>query len=268
MAIKGTLATFDIGLLKQVTVDERRSVRNFLREKNPDLSTPSLEALQKTFSDCMISEEEMIVIENGLTILPEVLERVKWFIEDIQKDPKNYESINVHRLKSTIEEIPKHLQKNVDELRKLMSFQHAVPVGVKQLIDAARNAKSPEELSQIPPQGFKLMCTAANDDKGVLCPDERINESHQSHMKDISERFKTGYVYHWSIEDELQKVPFAEIFSRLDTGQQDQFNTLSSLLDELNKAIDTTYNLNWKQIGMIRRIYSVLHECLNKYFEN
>ena len=117
MAMKGTLATFDINLLKQVTVDERRSVRNFLREKNPDMSNPSLEDIQELFADCMIPDEDMVVVDNGVMILPEILERINWFIEDIQKQPKNYESINVQRLKSTVEGIPEPLNRNMAEIK-------------------------------------------------------------------------------------------------------------------------------------------------------
>jgi hypothetical protein len=152
------------------------------------------------------------------------------------------------------------------EIKKLEGFQHAVPVAVKDIIDSAKNA-TPEQLKEIPPQSFKLMSAIANDEHGVLRPDMRINESHQSHIKDMSERFRTGYIYHWSVEDELDKVPFSEIFSRLTQEQQDQFNNLADLLDELNRSIETAYQLNWRQISLIRRVYSVLHEELVKYFE-
>jgi hypothetical protein len=215
----------------------------------------------------MIAEEELLITETGQGILPDVTDGICWFINDVTSNPKNYESINVHRLKATVEELPGPLKLNIGELKKVESLQHAVPVAVKDLINAARNANSPEELQKIPKDSFKLMCAIANDENGELKPDQRINESHRSHIKDISERFKTGYIYHWSIEDELKKIPFQDIFSRLEKEQQDRFHKLAKDLDKLNESVDVAYQLNWRQISLIRRIYSVLHECLAKYFD-
>jgi len=267
MAIKGTLATFSVVKLKDSTVDERRTVRNFLKQKTNDISCPSLELLQEIFKDCMTTDEELLLSEKAEDVLGPTLEGINWLMDDVKANPANYEAINIHRLKSTIEEIPPALEKNLAEMKHVISVQYAVPVAVKWLIDSAKTAVSGEELKKIFNEGFQLLCTLANDVQGELNPDLRINEAHQTHVDDMSQRFKKGYVYHWSIQDELKKVPFEEVFERLNQEQKDQFGKLSALLEALTTSVEMNYDFNWKQVALIRRVYSVMHECLGRYAE-
>ena len=267
MAIKGTLATFHVAKLGDTTVDDRRAVRNFLRENAGDMTMPPVEVLQKVFSDCMIDPSELLRAQRGLDLLDDLNGGVEWIMQDMARDKENYEAINVTRLKSTIDEMPESLLHNVAELKKLDEFQHVVPLAIRQILEAAKNAGSAEELKQVSLQGFQLMAKIANDPQVNLYPDLRVNEAHRDHIKDRSEKFADGYIYHRSIQDELNKVPFIEIYKRLNAEQKEQFKTMLYLLSEMHASIDTVYNMNWKQISLIRKTYSVLHECMSGYFE-
>ncbi|MFQ5474625.1 MAG: hypothetical protein ACE5DM_02195 [Candidatus Nanoarchaeia archaeon] len=261
MVMKGTLATFTLGKVKDITLDERRNVRTFLKKKG-DVSEPSLEVVQEALADCMITDEELAKARSAVQLISQLMPKIDLLFNDVQSDPRKYEAINVTRLKSTIEELPRALGNNLPVIDHVFSIQLGVPVAVKEMIDDAG-----EDIRGIPKRAFELFCIIANDEKGELRPDEKINESHHTHIKDRSRQFREGYIYHWSIQDELNKVPFAEKFSRLDAGQQNRFQEIAELMDQLSESIDTVYELNWRQIKMMRRVYSILHESLLKYFE-
>jgi len=253
MVQKGTLEAFNVAKLVDLTIDERRNVRKLLKkERNPDLK--EIQALLKEF---MISDKEIVSAKNIPSILETINPLISWFIEDLNNS-KVYEPLNVHRMTSVIKEVPEAFKNNIKELEYLVSFQHAIAVAIKDVLQTATISILDAEK-----KASKLIPMITN---GELKPYAMINEVQQDHVGDLAKRFANGYIYHWSIQDELKKVPFEIIFENLSDQQKRKFKQMCMFLNELKDSINSIYLTNWKQIGLIKRTYSILHECMKSYY--
>ena len=160
-----------------------------------------------------------MMLEWGLCLIETFKQKFSWIVQDHVDNPGTYEAINLKRLLTIVDEIPAPLQRNYNDFKALSRVQETLNDEVAMLVREIREARTQTELKEIGSKGYGLMSSIANHDQNIQ-PELKINEAHKAHIADMASRFKEGYVYRRSIEQELKRVPFERLYARLSPAQQ------------------------------------------------
>lgn len=262
MVMKGSLAAFKFSLLKDLTVDERRNVREGMKRFLLDGGRIHDFIVQSVY-DFLIKDGDIVELEEGKKVLAEFPDKLSWFVKDMDRSDL-YEPINIQRLNKTIAGIPNAYSSNLDELRRLKGSQESIIAQVFMLVDDVAEASTHEKLRTIGMKGYSILCKIAGNDQGEMYPEDKINESHKTHIEDMSSRFSNGYIFKWTLENELNKNTVRVILDKLSSEQTMHFDETCSDLDRIRDAVLLMYDLNHRQILFIKRVYSLLQEIIEK----
>lgn len=262
MVMKGSLAAFKFSLLKDITVDERRNVREGMKRFLLDGGRIQDFIVQSLY-DFLVKDSDLSDLEEGKKVLSEFPDKLSWFVKDMGHSDL-YEAINLQRLNKTLAGMPKPYASNLDEIRKLKDSQESVIAQVFMLVDDVAEATNQERLRTIGRQGYAILCKIAGNPDGELHPEDRINEAHKTHIEDMASRFSNGYIFKWTLENELNKNTVRVVLDKLNSEQTMHFDEACADLERIKDAVLLMYDMNHRQILLIKRIYSLLQEIIEK----
>ncbi len=259
MALKGTLAAFTFSTLELATVDERRLLRKELTEKGITFEKLDVSMVGELIFPYFLNDVELMLCDHLEDLLGQFLTLANGLLPLARQNPSVYELVNLQRLILTIAEIKQALQTNKEAFLTLLSKQENLPIRMQVLFQEIREANTKTTKMKVGKDVFQLLCEVAGAKEGIN-PGTKINEAHVNHSKELAQRFAEGYVYHWSLEEEIKHVPFDQIFKKVPDAEKEYFFQLAKLLDELAKTTAAMYSLNWKHIALLRRVYSIFFE--------
>ena len=137
---------------------------------------------------------------------------------------------------------------------------------VQKILAIIANINSSTDVQALGRAGFLLLCKIANTDSLHIEPEKKINEAHQLHMKERNTEFCKGYIYKWTKDEEFANKSFSEILGNFTEHQRTIYQKLADSIEKVNSAVQTAYECNWKQIKMIKTVYSILQEVMAKNF--
>lgn len=263
MAIKGTLEAFNFSTLELMTVDERRLLRKELTDKKIALDTLDVSIVGDLIFQFFIKDVELILLDHLEDLIVQFNDIMAQLVAAAKTKSLMYEGVNLHRLSATINEILPALKNNREAFRLLMSKQDNLPIRMQVLFQDAREAGTSDAKRRLGGNVFQILCELAGSKDGINSL-SKINEGHVNHSKELSQRFTEGYIYHWSLEEEIKHIPFDAIFTKVPEMEKELFFALAKLLDELAKTTNAVYNLNWKHIALVRRVYCLFFELAFK----
>lgn len=259
MALKGTLAAFTFSTLELATVDERRLLRKELNDKGVTLEKLDVSMVGGLIFPYFLNDIELMLCDHGKDLLGQFTTLINALLPLARQKPSVYELVNLQRLILTITEINPAIQTNKEAFVTLLSKQENLPIRMQVLFQEIREANTKTTKMKVGKDVFQLLCEVAGAKEGINAA-VKINESHVNHNKELAQRFGEGYIYHWSLEEEIKHISFDQIFKKVPEAEKDYFFQLVKLLDELAKTTNAVYTLNWKHITLLRRVYSLFFE--------
>ncbi len=263
MAIKGTLAAFNFSTLELQTVDERRMLRKELTDNNISLASLDVDKVHKLVAAHFMTEVEIILLEHLENLLVQFNGLMEAIVAAAKQHPTWYEGVNLQRLHVTINEIKPALAYNKEAFINLLQRQQNIPIRMQVLLNKIREEPSKTSKTAVGREVFQMLCDIAGASEGINAM-SKVNESHVNHSNDLATRFAEGYIYHWSLEEEIRHIRFEHIFAKLSEIEKELFHQMSGLLEELAKTTKAVYALNWKHVSLIRKIYCLFFELAFK----
>ncbi|MBI4441485.1 hypothetical protein HY639_04920 [Candidatus Woesearchaeota archaeon] len=263
MALKGTLEAFTFSTLEISTVDDRRLTRKELADRSIALHNLDVSVVGDLIFPFFVRDVEMVLLDHLMDLLAQFNELASMLVLAAQNHPSWYESINIKRLISTINEIRPALAVNKEAFTQLMAKQANLPIRMQVLFQELREHNTRETKIRVGQGVFALLCEMAGA-KDSINAQAKINEAHVTHSKELAERFAQGYIYHWSLEEEIKHIPFNQIFTKFPEDEKELYYQLTKLLDELTKTTNAIYSMNWKHVALIRRVYCLFSELAFK----
>jgi len=259
MALKGTLAAFTFSTLELATVDERRLLRKELTDKGIALEKLDVCMVGELIFPYFLSDVELMLCDHLEDLLGQFITLANMLLPLARQKPSTYELVNLQRLILTIGKIKPAVRTNKEAFLALLSKQENLPIRMQVLFQEIREANTKTTKMKVGKDVFQLLCEVAGAKEGINAA-AKINESQVNHSKELAQRFAGGYIYHWSLEEEIKHVPFDQIFKKVPETEKEYFFQLAKLLDELAKTTNAVYTLNWKHIALLRRVYSIFFE--------
>ncbi len=216
-----------------------------LREKG---SFPLTEQqLQEETAEFFISPTDIETIEQAHHLIAPTLEKLRQLLQE--KNPL-HEPLNIRRAISILQEIPRPLQQNIQELRRQMEF---LPLGTRSLVSvlnrlppgtaAAEKQKLNQRLNEL---FLKLLRT----DTFSFRSDDIIHEAPLSHAVGLKESMEKGFLFHSTLEEELKRLPFSVIQRRLPYEKIVEAAWLAENISVVSKGVERAYEINMRLVNL------------------
>jgi len=227
-----------------------------LREiKNSNSLPLSEDKLKTTFSTFFISTQDLEIINKSIQEIPLATEK----ISELLKIDGHYEPINVSRAISMLNEVHDNLKNNNNYINDIFNFQESFIKESTSLLNAIHYSRTNNDktLNKQKLSGIfeKILRNQTNFKFNFS---DIIHEAHLTRIRDLAESLKGGFLFHITIEEELNKTPFSTIRNRIPKSELEAADLILQKVEEIKKGIETTYNLNMKMINMSIFLYTYL----------
>ncbi|MBT3406336.1 hypothetical protein HN419_04160 [Candidatus Woesearchaeota archaeon] len=259
------LSNFSFAGLETCTVDETRVLRKKWNETISQGDVPSVNQISEEISNYFISESEVDAMKSVQGVFDEI-EGIMIHISALADQKKKvYETMNIGRVKTIINEVPGALQRNIDLFENLLKVQQGLCNNVQSSLSRLRSGKNDTVLDALGKEMFSIMCDVLGNGEGRLKYEELINEQQYEHMNGIVGQLKDGYMFHFSVIDEMHTQSLAKLLEQQVPEEDRKINDhlMEKMLCVAN-AVNVAYNANWKIIAMTRKLFCIVKETVNR----
>jgi len=222
---------------KTAEVESVQIIRNI--KSNPKVNL-SRERLSENFSQFFIDSADFILIENSSRLINPTISSIKELI--ITNDPL-YESINLVRAITMLEELDEPLIKNIEYLKEMESWQNQLLNDIIFIVSSLPNANTMDEK-------MKLNNEINNIFKKILRNDDfMFNSNGYKSLKD-------GFFFHFTVKEHLDKSSFDAVKNRIPSTNAQRVDNITRDILEIKKGVDKTYDYNMNMIKLIVDFYS------------
>lgn len=229
-----------------------------IRQRNPfpfkELKT------SEHFSEFFVSELDIDAMTNALELINPTLEMVE--VIQAAANPI-HEAINVKRTVQLLKNAPEPLLKNLLFAKDISEWQAGVISKVTGILNAIPKTKIQEEKLRLNQElnGVFQKLLRNNDFRFNFY--DLVAEGPRSEINGLHESMNKGYLFHYSLEEELKKVSLEEIRYRIPPDKMEEFNKIQSNILLIKKGMERAYDLNMRMIQWAVALYSYVKIAMN-----
>jgi len=207
------------------------------------------------FSLFYVSESEKNAMTNAVEQVEPLMTEIKELM--MSKDAV-YEPINLQRALSMLSEIPSPLMTNLKYAQGIAEWQQFFVEQFATLFNTIPRLRSEQEKELCNQHLNKIFEKLLRNDNLAFNYKDIVNEAHTARMSDLSESMDKGFFFHIYLEEELRKLSFNEIKSRIPDEKLRRVENLHMKVREIKKGVDAAYEVNLRMVNWALIVYSYI----------
>jgi len=235
---------------KTAEVESVQIIRNI--KSNPKVNL-SRERLSENFSQFFIDSADFILIENSSRLINPTISSIKELI--MTNDPL-YESINLVRAITMLEELDEPLIKNIEYLKEIESWQNQLLNDIIFIVSSLPNANTMDEKMKLNNEINNIFKKILRNDDFMFNSNGMINEGKFTRINDLYKSLKDGFFFHFTVKEHLDKSSFDAVKNRIPSTNAQRVDNITRDILEIKKGVDKTYDYNMNMIKLIVDFYS------------
>ncbi|QQG38572.1 MAG: hypothetical protein HYS32_03120 [Candidatus Woesearchaeota archaeon] len=224
-----------------------REIRN--RAKYP----LSEDLVKQEFSQFFASEEDIQTILTAINLLPSNIEKVKKLI--LEQD-KLHEMLNLNRTYQVLNEMPNALQNNLGFVNQTLAFKEQFAKELTAILNTIKTLKSVEEKKEYDKKITNLFRALLRHDVFSFNDEGIIDDARLKHIKDLSESLEKGYLFHFTLEEEMNRVQFDRVKLRIPPDKLEEGEAIKNEINIIKKGIEKSHELNMRMVQCAVFLYS------------
>ena len=227
-----------------------------IRELKQKIKLPfSEQKIKEYLTPLFISNTDIEVIESAIQeLMPATDKIIKVFLK---KDPVN-EPVNLGRAAQMLREMQDPLQKNMEYIKEMELMQGYLSTQITEILNTVPKLATREEKIQYNEKIKKIFRILLRNEHMAYNAAEIINEAQTKRIKDLSESLTKGYLFHFTLEDELRKATFDEVRPRIKKESLDESEEILKSVQKIKKGIDRAYDSNMRMLSWAVTLYAYL----------
>ncbi|MBI2669258.1 hypothetical protein HYX14_05435 [Candidatus Woesearchaeota archaeon] len=223
-----------------------------LKQKTPYPFTA--ERVGEYFSDFFWSDTDRLAMEQALVLIQPTIERVKQIAAE---QNELHEPLNLQRAIQIIEEMLEPLQKNIAFAWEIQEWQKSFSSTFVPLFNAIPKLKTQEEKISANEKVNGLFQRVLRNNDFAFNAQDIVNEGEVSHITGLSESLARGFFFHVSLEEELKKVDFETIKTRIPAEKLAETERVQQQLETIKRGIERAYAANMRMVnwGLVMYAY-------------
>lgn len=215
--------------------------------------------LERCFSDYFITENDIMLMENSLALIGPTRNMVEGFAAS---NNPFYEPVNLQRVLQIINSIPGDLSNSVAYAKEMFAYQRQIVFDLVPILNAIPSLRAQEDkisvnktLNMYFDKILRHREPASDFDFRYL---DIIHESHLSGLTGLEESMKKGFLFHITLEEELKKLDFFEIKSRIPPELLKNAEDLEKNIFAIRKGVEKAYLINMQMLNYAVMMYSCI----------
>lgn len=226
-----------------------------LRSIRQQESSPTQENLGSHLSGSFIANADIAVIEQAILVLQPTIARLNAILA--ARNPV-HEPVNVSRSIQGLTQVSGNLARNLEYAKEMLSLQQGIVSGVAAVLNSIpflRTAAEKSEANAALSRYFELILRSKDLSFNYH---EMISEGHVLLVKDLVESFANGYVFHYTLEDEIRKANFEAIKHRIPAHLLQESCDVAASIARVKEGVDRAYDVNMRMVSQSLVLFSFI----------
>ena len=235
---------------KAADIESMHFIRDLKRKTQLPLTA---DGLKGRVVEYFVSETDRNLMARSLELLPGLIEDVR--IMHAARDPE-HEIINVERTIAMLSAMEAPLRNNLAFAGEIAGWQERSLADAVSVLDRISSRRSPQERAALNQELGLILSRLLRNDTFVFNAAGIVDEEHIKLAADLGESMSKGFLFHFTVEDELKKRSFEQVKYRLAPDKLAVFEGIASRIREVKGGIDPAYAVNMRFIEWSLVLYA------------
>ena len=213
------------------------------------------DALNNMFVPFFASQTDLDLMQQTLELIPITVEAVQRLI---QEQNQVHEAINLQRTVNILNEMVEPLKANLEFAGQMFQNQDSLVANLTGMLNSIPKLKTMDEKMGVNNQLKQVFYFLLRNKDFCFNYVDVVSEAQLNHIMDLMESLNKGYLFHFSLEDELKKRSFDSLKSSLSVDKLQEAEGIAMNVLLIKKGVERAYNFNWSIINMSVIIYSFI----------
>lgn len=230
-----------------------------LKQKTPYPFNQQL--LGDYFSDFSLSTTDKDAIDVALQLIdPAIIEMQNMLME---RDPI-HEEVNIQRAIQILMEIPPALRNNQAYVSEIMAGQDQFPAQITALFNKIPQLRGQEEKVACNTQVNQVFQKVLRHNQFGFHYSDIIHEGQVAQLTGLDEGMSKGFFFHISLEDELKKIDYNTLKSKLPEEKVAEVERLRENIVLIRKGVERAYQANMRMVNTALVLYAYVKWLTNR----
>ncbi len=211
--------------------------------------------IEQDVAGCLVSEDDIAAIEQSIRLIPLTIERLKAMLA--LSDPM-HEPVNAHRTVQQLIRLCAALENNAIYGKELFSWQKELPAQIANAVNAIPNLRGREEMASANNALKGLFAKILRSQELQFNYADMVNEAHQDIANSLSESMEKGYLFHVTLEEEIRKLDFSAIKSRIPKEKLAEAEEIRQMILEIKRGVEAAYSVNMRMVLLAVVLFSYI----------
>ncbi len=227
-----------------------------IREMKQKLAFPfSAVKIQEFLEDYNLSESDLTAMENSLQLIEPTLLKIETLLKE--NDPL-YESTNLQRSIQILTGVPAYLSKNLIYGKERFLEQKKFIEEFTSLLNAIPRLQTQEEKIAANEKISKMFEILLRNQEFCFKFTDVIHEGHVSNVGGLRESMIKGYLFHFTLEEELNKTDFSRVKLRIPPDKRQEVEQIEEDIATIYHGVKRAYELNKRMVDLAVMLYSLV----------
>lgn len=213
----------------------------------------SEQKLMEHLSAFFVTEEDKNKMEIALFLVQPTLELVAKLAAE--KNPL-HEPPSLVRANQILTEMPSALDKNIQFADGICEWQNHFIKEAVEVFNALPKLRTREEKLAYNEKLNEFFRTILRNKEFTFNFVGMVNEVHTSHINGLIESINKGFLFHYTLEEELKKVNFDFIKGRIPKDKLDEVEAIKKNVTAIRNGVERAYEVNMRMITLAVVLYS------------
>ncbi|MBI2662896.1 hypothetical protein HYX11_05565 [Candidatus Woesearchaeota archaeon] len=211
------------------------------------------ERMANYFAQFVLKDEEEKVMKNSLELVEPTLAKVRTLIT---KKDELHESVNLQRTEQILSDVTAPINKNLEYFNEIFIWQQNFIQEMSLIFNSLPKLRTREEKVAGNDKLNVLFQRVLRNDRFGFNGFDIVNERQVEEFKALHESMLKGYLFHYSLEEELRKASFADIKSRISEDRLKEVEEIYRDILEIQKGINVAYEANMRMVNLALVMYA------------
>ncbi|MFH0701478.1 MAG: hypothetical protein V2A62_03500 [Candidatus Woesearchaeota archaeon] len=212
--------------------------------------------LREHLSSFFATEDDLNKMELALLLVEPTLEQVAALAAE--KNEELHELASLVRAKQILEEVPPAMDQNLQFARVINEWQNLFFQEAVEIFNALPKLRMQEEKIAYNERLNEIFRMILRNKEFAFNFWDLVHEAHVSHVDGLIESLNKGFIFHFTLEEELQKLSFEQIRHRISGSRIEEVEKIKRNVMAINNGVQRAYNFNRKMVDLSVYLYSYI----------
>ncbi len=232
-----------------------------IRELRQRMGFPiAVQKMEEYFTDFAVSETDTAAMVHALSLIKPTTEMIRALAAE---QDQVHEPVNLQRSIQVLSSVPASLLTSLEFSREMGEWRTDFFKIASGLLNQVPRLRTNEEKIAVNEKISVLFEKLLRNKEFAFNYGDVINEGHTANVGGLHESMKKGYFFHISLEEELKKIPFEQLKSRIPEEKLQRVEEIERNIAAIKKGVDRAYDVNMRMVSSATLLYACVKWVMN-----